>query len=146
MYKANKTKIALPTTGNRLIATFMAAITPLERYLRRGRPLTGLQVESLSLALRTLETFLEVWKASKGYKVTRAKQKSAGSWFLNETDKNRLSADKNRDQMSRNWAAVILGRRGGLKGGNARAEKLSAERRIAIARLAVKARWARRKG
>lgn len=38
-------------------------------------------------------------------------------------------------------AAVSLGRRGGLKGGKARAEKLSAKRRAEIARKAAKARW-----
>ncbi len=38
-------------------------------------------------------------------------------------------------------AAVELGRRGGLKGGKARADKLTAERRSAIARNAAKARW-----
>ena len=34
-----------------------------------------------------------------------------------------------------------LGRRGGLKGGKARAEKLSDERKSEIARKAAKARW-----
>jgi hypothetical protein len=38
-------------------------------------------------------------------------------------------------------AAVELGRRGGLKGGKARAEKLSPERRKEIARKAAQARW-----
>jgi hypothetical protein len=38
-------------------------------------------------------------------------------------------------------AAVELGRRGGLKGGRARAEKLTAERRSEIARKAARARW-----
>jgi hypothetical protein len=38
-------------------------------------------------------------------------------------------------------AAVSLGRRGGLKGGKARAAKLSAEQRTAIAKSAAKARW-----
>lgn len=38
-------------------------------------------------------------------------------------------------------AAVSLGRRGGLKGGPARAKKLSAAKRSAIARKAAKARW-----
>jgi hypothetical protein len=38
-------------------------------------------------------------------------------------------------------AAVSLGRRGGLKGGKARAESLSASRRKAIARRAAQARW-----
>lgn len=38
-------------------------------------------------------------------------------------------------------AAVELGRRGGLKGGAARAAKLSDERRSEIARTAAKIRW-----
>lgn len=38
-------------------------------------------------------------------------------------------------------AAVSLGRRGGLKGGRARAEKLTAEERSAIARRAALVRW-----
>lgn len=42
-------------------------------------------------------------------------------------------------------AAVSLGRRGGLKGGPARAKKLSTAERKAIARKAAKARWKRAK-
>lgn len=38
-------------------------------------------------------------------------------------------------------AAVALGRKGGLKGGKARAAKLSARRRSEIARRAAQARW-----
>lgn len=38
-------------------------------------------------------------------------------------------------------AAVALGRKGGLKGGKARAKKLSAKRRSEIAREAAKKRW-----
>jgi len=41
----------------------------------------------------------------------------------------------------KNPAAVLLGRLGGLKGGKARAEKLSAEERREIALKAAKARW-----
>jgi len=41
-------------------------------------------------------------------------------------------------------AAVALGRRGGLKGGLARARKLSPEERSEAARKAAKARWAKR--
>lgn len=40
-------------------------------------------------------------------------------------------------------AAVALGRKGGLKGGKARADKLSAKRRAAIAKKAAAARWKR---
>lgn len=38
-------------------------------------------------------------------------------------------------------AAVALGRKGGLKGGKARAEKLTPEERSEIAKKAAKARW-----
>lgn len=41
----------------------------------------------------------------------------------------------------KNLAAVMLGRLGGLKGGKARAAKLSSKKRIEIARKAAKARW-----
>ena len=41
-------------------------------------------------------------------------------------------------------AAVALGRKGGLKGGKARAAALSAERRREIARKAVRARWSKK--
>ena len=40
-------------------------------------------------------------------------------------------------------AAALLGRRGGLKGGAARAAKLSPEERSAIAKKAAAARWRR---
>jgi hypothetical protein len=41
----------------------------------------------------------------------------------------------------KNPAAVELGRLGGLKGGKARAKKLSAKKRKAIALKAAKVRW-----
>ena len=44
----------------------------------------------------------------------------------------------------KNPAAVALGRLGGKKGGPARAAKLSASRRKAIARKAAKARWSKK--
>lgn len=44
----------------------------------------------------------------------------------------------------KNKAAQELGRLGGKKGGKARAEKLSAERKSEIAREAAKARWAKK--
>jgi len=45
----------------------------------------------------------------------------------------------------KNPAAVALGRLGGLKGGPARARKLSAKRRSQIASKAAKASWAKKK-
>jgi hypothetical protein len=41
----------------------------------------------------------------------------------------------------KNPAAVALGRLGGMKGGKARAAKLSQSKRIAIAKKAARARW-----
>ncbi len=43
----------------------------------------------------------------------------------------------------KNPAAVALGRLGGLKGGKARAKKLSPERRKEIAKKAAMVRWAK---
>jgi hypothetical protein len=43
-------------------------------------------------------------------------------------------------------AAVSLGRRGGLKGGPARAKKLTAEERSRISRSGALARWKRKEG
>jgi len=43
--------------------------------------------------------------------------------------------------IAKNPAAVALGRLGGLKGGPARAKKLTAAQRSEIARKAARARW-----
>ena len=45
--------------------------------------------------------------------------------------------------ISKNPAAVALGRLGGLKGGKARAAKLSAKKRKEIAKKAAQTRWAK---
>ena len=50
--------------------------------------------------------------------------------------------EEKREDSGKDPAAVSLGRRGGLKGGKARAEKLTAEQRQEIARKAARARWA----
>jgi hypothetical protein len=47
------------------------------------------------------------------------------------------------EQEGKDPAAVSLGRRGGLKGGKARAEKLTPEQRREIARKASAKRWAK---
>lgn len=44
-------------------------------------------------------------------------------------------------EITKNPAAVALGRLGGLKGGKARAEKLSPEQRRKIAKGAAASRW-----
>lgn len=45
----------------------------------------------------------------------------------------------------RNPHAVAIGRLGGLKGGKARAEKLSKAKRVKIAKKAAEARWKKAK-
>ncbi|MGB4598629.1 MAG: hypothetical protein WBI04_01475 [Trichlorobacter sp.] len=45
------------------------------------------------------------------------------------------------DQPEKNKAAQELGRLGGLKGGKARADKLTPEQRREIAQIAAQARW-----
>ncbi|MBU1182579.1 MAG: histone H1 [Proteobacteria bacterium] len=49
--------------------------------------------------------------------------------------------EKPKPEDKRNPAAVALGRLGGLKGGRARANKLTPERRKEIAQKAAKTRW-----
>jgi len=46
-----------------------------------------------------------------------------------------------KEEPTKNPAAVALGRLGGLKGGKARAAKLSEKKRQEIAKKAAKARW-----
>ncbi|MFP5261071.1 MAG: histone H1 [Blastocatellia bacterium] len=48
------------------------------------------------------------------------------------------------DEPAKNPHAVALGRMGGLKGGKARAEKLSARRKKQIAKKAAEARWSKK--
>lgn len=60
-------------------------------------------------------------------------------------DADERSAEKPDEQPEKNPAAVALGRMGGLKGGKARAEKLSKARRSEIAKKAAEARWGKKK-
>lgn len=54
------------------------------------------------------------------------------------TNETETPADDGKDP-----AAVALGRRGGLKGGRARAERMTPEERSEAARRAAKSRWQR---
>ena len=47
-------------------------------------------------------------------------------------------------QREKNPHAVALGRLGGQRGGKARAEQLSREKRVEIARIAAQSRWKKR--
>lgn len=48
------------------------------------------------------------------------------------------------EKVEKNQAAVSLGRLGGLKGGKARADSLTAERRKEIAQKAAEKRWGKK--
>jgi hypothetical protein len=62
---------------------------------------------------------------------------------ISDDDKPGQTAQAER-KTRKNPAAVALGRRGGLKGGSARAKSLTPEERQAIASKAAKARWGKR--
>jgi len=53
----------------------------------------------------------------------------------------RLSTEEPKQAQSIKEYLSSIGRKGGLKGGRARAKKLSTEKRSEIARKAAKARW-----
>ena len=65
---------------------------------------------------------------------------------VNEAAHNTIQAiiDRTETAPMKNPAAVALGRLGGLKGGKARAERLTPERRSEIAQKAARSRWANR--
>jgi len=60
---------------------------------------------------------------------------------INVTAANIVTEATDEAHIVKNPAAVALGRLGGLKGGKARAEKLSPERRKEIAIKGARARW-----
>jgi hypothetical protein len=49
-----------------LVADFMGVSTKMERHLQQRGPLTQLQVESLTLTISSLQTFLDTWKEKRG--------------------------------------------------------------------------------
>jgi hypothetical protein len=56
-----------------------------------------------------------------------------------------IADEEPKPEREKNPAAVALGRLGAKKGGEARAAKLSAKRRTAIAKKAAETRWATQK-
>jgi len=66
------------------------------------------------------------------------KAKSIVDIATGEAEDSTLTSD------GKNAAAVALGKKGGLKGGPARAKVLSSKRRSEIAKKAAKARWGNR--
>ena len=95
------------------------------------------------------------WVSLKGVGLDKGACWSYAQGMLNRSRKPRPSdlnqlaksivQDTTEDSLpEKNPAAVALGHLGGLKGGPARAAKLSAKKRKAIAQKAAKARWERK--
>ena len=72
---------------------------------------------------------------------TQSMQKRSSKQGINQFAAQMVRETAGIELGTKNPAAVALGRRGGLKGGKARAEKLTPERRKAIAKKAANARW-----
>lgn len=64
--------------------------------------------------------------------------------IVQETTQEKPKESSPEPTKKKNPAAVALGRLGGLKGGKARAEKLSPKKRKQIASFAAKTRWSKR--
>jgi len=71
-------------------------------------------------------------------------QKRSSKKDVNQIAAEMVRATAGLDLNGKNPAAVALGRRGGLKGGKARARVLSSSMRSEIARNAAAARWKKR--
>jgi hypothetical protein len=67
--------------------------------------------------------------------------RDVNQWAKHMVDLATGAAQEPDPDQGKDAAAVNLGRRGGLKGGKARAAKMTPQRRAEIARKAAKARW-----
>lgn len=71
----------------------------------------------------------------------RSSKQSKDIGVLAKSIVEKAAKEPSEEKPPKNPAAVALGRLGGLKGGKARAEKLSPEKRREIAEKAARARW-----
>jgi len=71
----------------------------------------------------------------------RSRKKSDDENIIAKSIVDQATEESTEEKPKKNPAAVALGRLGGLKGGKARAKKLSAEKRREIAKKAADARW-----
>ena len=71
----------------------------------------------------------------------RSRKKSDDINEIAKSIVDQATEEPSEEKPEKNPAAVALGRLGGLKGGKARAKKLSAEKRKEIAKKAARARW-----
>jgi hypothetical protein len=72
-----------------------------------------------------------------------SKKKDINETAFSIVQKATAQAEPAQAEPEKNPAAVALGKLGGIKGGKARAKKLSAEERKAIAQKAAASRWNR---
>ena len=61
------------------------------------------------------------------------------------SDSEKTPSTKNNEKPKKNPHAAALGKLGGLKGGKARAEKLSPKKRSEIAKKAAETRWQKKR-
>jgi hypothetical protein len=111
--------------------------------LRAGRP--GRPITSVSFFVGKATT--SIWRSYPGYAIVssmpRRASKPRKGEDINEAAY-RVVREATEDQdpeRRKNPAAVALGKLGAAKGGRARARKLSAAKRKAIAQKAARARW-----
>lgn len=64
--------------------------------------------------------------------------------IVKQTTNKSIPKHSKKESKNKNPAAVALGRLGGLKGGKARAEKLTPEQRKEISKKAANARWGKK--
>lgn len=103
-----------------VIKAFTSASAALHTYLQQRPRLSAFQIKSLYLRVSLTEYYLEQWMRHR---------------------RNPVISLGGRDF---SYAARVFGRLGGLKGGRARAKKLSSKERAAIARRAALTRWGKR--
>lgn len=84
-------------------------------------------------------------KQGNAYTQGMPKRSSKAIEDINQLAASIVRAATDKVALEKDPLAVELGRRGGLKGGKARARKLSPARRKAIAKKAAEARWAKLK-
>ena len=99
-------------------------------------------IEKLNIVIKNIE-WLQVYGAEdiRGY---LKNAKTGLTNYRNELENNkRQLSELNKEK--KDIHAVRMGRLGGLKGGPARAKKLSPERRSEIAQKAAEARWKKEK-
>lgn len=109
-----------------------------------GAPLPQVEVAIRDLKERGVDLpFLLDGDRQPHHIAKRRGEPNAGGWETRRENENARREDGIGEFAPRekNPDAVALGRRGGEKGGNARAAALSDERRSEIARLAAQARW-----